>query len=329
MMPSLPAIRAPQWTRSRVERWFQQRTASAGPRVVLERRRLFILPTGLGCTFAATLALLLFGSLNYGASLGFALTFLLAGCGVIGLLDTYRNLEGIRFTFAPPPAIFAGETAQFPVDLEATARERWAVELVLGDARQTVERVVPGVPAPIRLAWHAPHRGRMALPRVTVASRWPLLLFRVWSRLEPAVSVLVYPAPVDHGYTRPWADGAEAGRAGAGGEDDFAGLREYRAGDSPRRIAWKALARTDELRVKAFEAAAADDTWLDWASLEGLDHEARLEQLCAWVLAADRARRSYGLRLPDARIAPAIGADHCRRCLEALALAGTAGAATA
>ncbi|MEX1080748.1 MAG: DUF58 domain-containing protein [Halofilum sp. (in: g-proteobacteria)] len=313
--------------RAGVDQWFQRRTASTGPRVALNRRRLFILPTGLGCTFAATLGLLLFGSLNYGASLGFALTFLLTGCGVIGMLESYRNLEGLAFTFAPPPAVFAGEVAQFPVEIEAPARERWAVELGREGTGQTIRRVAPGVPTIVQLARETRHRGHVPLPRLTVASRWPLLLFCVWSRLEPAVSALVYPAPIDHGYARPWADGAEIDATGTGGEEDFAGLREYRPGDSPRRIAWKALARTDELRVKAFEAATADDTWLDWASLEGLAHEARLEQLCAWVLAAERTGRAYGLILPDARIAPASGPEHRRRCLEALALAAPAGPA--
>lgn len=327
-MTARPGIRAPLWARGRIYEWFQRRTASVGPHVVLERRRLFILPTGLGCTFAATLALLLFGSLNYGASLGFAVTFLLVGCGVVGMVDTYRNLEGITFAFAPPPAVFAGDPAAFPIDIEVATRERWAIELAVEGQRETVERVVPGVPHSVWLLRPTRRRGRMALPRVSVASRWPLLLFQVWARLEPAVSVLVYPAPVDHGFARPWADGVETDAAGTG-EEDFAGLREYRLGDSPRRIAWKALARTDELRVKAFEAAAADDTWLDWDRLEGLDHEARLEQLCTWILAAERAQRSYGLVLPDVRIAPALGGDHRHRCLEALALAAPAGSAPA
>lgn len=313
-----PATLLRQWA----ERWLRRRFGNQGTRITIERRRLFILPTRLGYTFAGTLLLLLIGSLNYSASLGFALTFLLAGCGTLGMLHTYRNLEGAVFTFGPAAPVFAGDTARFPLEVEAPERSRWAIEVTAGDWTGTIDSVTPtqphhgGVPMPTR------RRGRLALPRLTVTTRWPLLLFRVWTYLRPAVSTLVYPAPLDHGYRRPWAADAGGGPSTPDSEEEFAGLREYRPGDPPRRIAWKALARTDELRVKAFEAMAADDTWLDWDSLEGLAPEARLEQLCFWVLAADRSGHPYGLMLPGSRIAPAQGPEHRRRCLEALALSG-------
>lgn len=326
MIARLPAMRAPDWLRRRVEGCLRRRTASEGTRIALDRRRLFVLPTRLGYTFAATLALLLVGSLNYNASLGFALTFLLAGCGALGMLHTYRNLEGLVLAFAPAAPVFAGETARFPIEVQAPERERWAVVLTAGDRSQTVEAVTPDAPCHTHVAVPTIRRGRLALPRLTVTTRWPLPLFRVWSRLQPAAAAVVYPAPVDHGRPRPWTAGNAGAPAAPPGADEFAGLREYRPGDPPRRIAWKALARTDELRIKDFDAAVADETWLDWASLEALGPEARLEQLCAWVIAADGSERPYGLVLPDARIAPGTGAQHRHRCLEALALTGPAAA---
>ena len=61
--------------------------------IVLVHRRVYILPTQLGWLFALTLAILLVGSINYALSLGFALTFLLAGMGLAGMAHTARNLE--------------------------------------------------------------------------------------------------------------------------------------------------------------------------------------------------------------------------------------------
>jgi uncharacterized protein (DUF58 family) len=52
-----------------------------------------------------------------------------------------------------------------------------------------------------------------------------------------------------------------------------------------------------------------------------MEAEARLAQLCRWILACEsRSTRPYGLRLPGTDIAPGRGATHRIRCLRALAL---------
>lgn len=318
-LPGASALAA--WRRRLVERWLARRVPPAPPRITVRRRRLFILPSGLGYTFGLTIALLLLGSLNYGTSLGFAVTFLLAGSGALGMLHTYRNLEGVTFAFAPAPAVFAGDTAAFPVTVETPDGPRWGLELYLGAAPVLAATPWPAAPARGTVPVAAPRRGRLRPPRLTAATQWPLALFRVWSWLHPAVESFVYPAAVDHGYPLPppLPDGDQA-RGSSGDDDDFAGLREYRPGDPPRRIAWKALARHDELRIKAFEPARAGERWLDWQRLDGLETEARLEQLCRWVLAAHGDGHRYGLALPGLRIPPATGPEHRTRCLEALAL---------
>jgi uncharacterized protein (DUF58 family) len=58
----------------------------------------------------------------------------------------------------------------------------------------------------------------------------------------------------------------------------------------------------------------------DYALLHGLDHEARIRRLAAWVLAAESAQRDYVLRLPDGSIGPGVGATQRQACLRALAL---------
>jgi uncharacterized protein (DUF58 family) len=52
---------------------------------------------------------------------------------------------------------------------------------------------------------------------------------------------------------------------------------------------------------------------------QGLDTEARLSRLAAWAIAADAAGHSWGLRLPNAELAPAQGAAHRNAALQALA----------
>lgn len=302
-----------------VEAWLDRRVPPESPRITLHRRRLFILPTRTGYTFGATVAVLLLGSLNYGTSLGFAVTFLLAGAGTLAMVHTYRNVEGVTLAFAPAPAVFAGETARFPVRIEAADRPRWALDLDGGAEPRAGLAPAPGDAVIIDIGIPTAARGRLRPPRLAVATTWPLALFRAWSWVWPRVEALVYPAPVDHGRTPPRT---RSGAGGVGtGDDEFSGLRDYQPGDPPRRIAWKALARTDELRVKVFAADPVGETWLTWDALADLPRDARFEQLCAWVLAADGDGRRYGLELPDRRVEPGRGPEHRRHCLEALALA--------
>jgi uncharacterized protein (DUF58 family) len=101
-------------------------------------------------------------------------------------------------------------------------------------------------------------------------------------------------------------------------------LRAYQSGVPLKHMAWKVLARGGEPAVRSYSAPAVDPEWLDWAALDGLDDEARLSQLCGWVLAADAQRRRYGLRLPDLEIEPGLGEQHRVRCLRALAAFGEA-----
>src|SRR6185503_6294775 len=105
------------------------------------------------------------------------------------------------------------------------------------------------------------------------------------------------------------------------GSDDFAGLRSYQPSDSPRHIAWKAVARSDEMLTKHFAGESAAELWLDQKLLPSrLSLEQQLSRLAGWVLAAERSGAHYGLRLPGVEIAPSRGDVHRAACLQALAL---------
>ena len=104
------------------------------------------------------------------------------------------------------------------------------------------------------------------------------------------------------------------------GDDEFQSLRAYRPGDTPRQIAWKALAREQGLLTKEFGSTASGDLWLDYSKLNGFGVEDRLSKLCFWVLEADRLGHAYGLLLPSIKLKPSNGAQHRLECLEALAL---------
>ena len=292
-----------------------------GP-VFLSQRRVYILPTGHGVLFAAALLLMLIGSINYQLSLGFILTFLLAGMGIVAILHTYRNLAHLSVSAGRVEPAFAGGAVRFHLHLDnATRFDRVAVDARCGPCGETVD-VPAGATASATLVLPAEQRGWLRLPRVTVETRYPVGLFRAWSYVQPDARALVYPRPDDSSLPLPTfvPDRGDAAHSGVG-SDDFAGLRPYQPGDSPRHIAWKSAARGEHLLTKVFTGRGAAELWLDFSTLPAaLGVEGRLSRLTRQVLLAEETRVAYGLRLPGCELGPDLGESHCDACLKRLAL---------
>ncbi len=291
----------------------------------LSSRRIYILPTRHGLIFGLLLLGMLLGSVNYGLSMGYLFTFLLLGMLLAGLFATWHNLRGLTIRAVSSEPAFAGDAVRFRFHLEERdGRPRYAIAVQTRQGSTEYGQAPAHGDAHLDLAVPGERRGRLPLGICRVQSEYPLGLFRAWSILDLEATALVWPRPAG---ARPLAfaasgEGGATGHRSLPGSEDFDGLRSYQPGESPARIAWKTLARLEQLMAKGFVAAAADDLWLAWEDLAGLDAEARLSQLARWVLAAERAGRRYGLRLPGCSLPPGSGADQRRRCLDALALHG-------
>ncbi|OGA66368.1 MAG: hypothetical protein A3G81_33400 [Betaproteobacteria bacterium RIFCSPLOWO2_12_FULL_65_14] len=308
----------------RFANWLYGFTPPERGTVVLVHRRVYIVPTRLGWLFAATLLILLIGSINYALALGFALTFLLGGMALAAMVHTARNLARIGISTGRAEPVFAGESAQFRLHLDGRARfDRPAIlARHLACGAQFVVDIPAHAMAEVVLDVPAKRRGWLPLGRVLLETRFPLGLFRAWSYVEPDARCLVYPKPERSALPPPTAEAAVGAlHTQSAGNDDFSGLRTYQLSDSPRQVAWKAVARTEHMLTKQFTGEAAAELCLDWALLPaGLGPESRLSRLAGWVLAAERAGANYALRLPGVEIAPARGSAHAAACLEALAL---------
>jgi len=298
--------------------------------VTLDRRNLYILPTRGGLGFGLLLLTMLMTSLNYDLSLGFALTFLLSGMGMACMWMAYRNLLDLTVTAAAVENGFAGQRVGFTLRVHnAEAGARIGIEASVrgggidaGDRESSLTLDGEGSGL-LAVYLPATRRGRVSLPRVTLSSRFPFGLFRVWSYADLPMSALVYPAPEAAAPPAPVAmRDDEDGSAGASlaSDDDIDSLRRYRPGDPLHRIAWKHSARTGRWLTRTGHTPRQPSCWLDWhAPPAVLGTELRLSRLCAWVLAAGDGVE-LGLRLPGVEIAPGHGAAHRRACLEALAL---------
>ncbi len=308
----------------RVANWIYGFTPPERGVVVLGHRRVYIVPTKLGWLFGVTLVVLLVGAINYALSLGFALTFMLAGMALAGMVHTARNLARIVASPGRCESVFVGEAAQFRIHLDSRVDFDRPSILTrhLGSGSQLVVDIPAGAVADVVLAVPARRRGWLPLGRLMLETRFPLGLFRAWSYLEPEASCLVYPRP-ERSLLPPRSADAASGsmQTHATGNEDFSGLRGYQPSDSPRHVAWKAVARRDDMLTKQFSGEAAAEMWLDWQLLPAsLPLEQRLSRLAGWVLAAERAGASYGLRLPGVEVGTGRGEAHRATCLKALAL---------
>ena len=294
--------------------------------VILDRGKVFILPTAHGLVLGFILLVMLIGSVNYNNNLGLIFTFLVAGALLISILHSYRNLAGLGFRAGRVEPVFAGQRAGFALRIvNPEDRPRYALQLSLETGEEQAGALLLDVPpstsvAPL-LERPAPRRGLLPFGRVAVETRYPLGMFRAWSYLEPVAMCPVYPAP---GARRPLPDAAagsgDGSRQQGSGNDDFAGLRAYRPGDSPRRVYWKSVAAGLDPQTKLFSGASGAELWLDWRDLSATGTEARLSQMCRWVLDAEISGCRYGLRIPGHKLPQTRGRHHQARCLEALAL---------
>ena len=308
--------------------------ARSGPQR-LDRRRVYIFPTASGVTFGGMLFVILIGAINYDNALGYLLAFLMFGLMMVAMLHTWRNLAGLSFDGVRAAPVFAGADALFECQFENDATlPRLRLELAhwpSGMSReaqrflaryQTELDLAPTSRAVTVLRRVSAKRGWLALERLRIQSVYPLGILRAWAYFETPARCLVYPVPRGR-LPLPSAPTTASGnlQTSGAGSDEFAGLRRYIGGDPVRAIAWKTLAQGREIMIKRFHGQGAARVSLSWsavASVQGT--EARLSQLCQWVLEASQAGHSYALELPGVTRGFAQGREHREACLRALAL---------
>jgi uncharacterized protein (DUF58 family) len=305
--------------RQRLLRWALRRQGVDRLPLKLAPRRIYILPTRAGWTFALLIAAMFLAGMNYGNGLALLLAFWLAGFALVAMIRTQRSLAGAQLLRALPAPAFAGDLLPLTLEIRSV--------LSAPDLQITAEGLQGVEPLPsagtetcvLRLQFNTRHRGRWRPPVMQLQTSAPFGLFRTWTWLSLDVSGVVYPRPL--GERRPpETPGANSGSQRlAGSLDEVAGLRPWREGDSPRQVAWKAYARGAPLLVREYQGHAAAAVEFDYSLLPIRAREERLSQLSRWIVDAAAQNQQWTLRLPGKAL-KGSGAEHRRRSLEELAL---------
>lgn len=310
-------------TRFNLRRFF----IGEGPQQIpylLTQRRVYILPTKQGLAFALLLFIMLLGSINYSNSLGYFLTFLLSSLSIVAIFHTYNNLLKLSIGPAICKPVFAKEEAHFTVQVNNLNHQtRYSIDAFTPQKISTSADITENSLTTLTIKHHFDNRGLIPLPRFSIESRFPFGLFRAWAVVEFDQTQIVYPKPSSDSRLPIKSAGlAEGIKPLDVGTDDFKGLRSYTEGDPLQHIHWKSFARHHTLQIKEFSSTTSDELWLNWSDTTVKSTEQKLSQLTRWVLLADKAKRHYGLRLPDAVIQPGLSKHHLEACLKQLALHG-------
>jgi uncharacterized protein (DUF58 family) len=124
--------------------------------------------------------------------------------------------------------------------------------LVAAPAEEPLPRLDPGARAVLSLGLTAPRRGAYELPALQAATLFPTGLVKPSRYLDLPERLVVHPrfdCLVDFELP-PGGRRDDGGRAQRREGEDFAGLREWREGDRPRDVHWRAYARTGRLVVR-------------------------------------------------------------------------------
>jgi uncharacterized protein (DUF58 family) len=124
--------------------------------------------------------------------------------------------------------------------------------------RSEPARLAAGAEALVRVRCLPVRRGVIEFQGVRVGQPEPLGLMHRLARFDAAENLLVLPrtfrvAPPALPGTRRLQAGGVAFAGRVGDAEEFVGLREYRSGDTPRRIHWKAWARTGKPVIKEYQ----------------------------------------------------------------------------
>ncbi|NOQ76231.1 MAG: DUF58 domain-containing protein [Methylococcaceae bacterium] len=301
-------------------------------------RRIFIVPTRFGFTFVLFLILILLGAINYSNSLGHVLCFLLGSLGLVAMLHTYRNIAKIELKHSHAKPVFCGQEITISMVFDnPTPRDSYQIEASSKQDKvrswnpfkmfkgyehpQLISQLKPQQTTQLNYVLPAQKRGQYQLGHIRIASEFPLGFYTTWSYFNSHCTALIYPKPEG---ILPLPSATQQGQNVTSkqtkGLDDFSGFNRYRTGDPIHAIAWKSMAKDNVLRTKQFTSPQGGHLMLDWQDVAQTSSlEARLSQLCLWVLKAESAGMTYGLTLPNTVINYGHGDSHQHHCLAALA----------
>jgi uncharacterized protein (DUF58 family) len=324
----------------------------AAPAPGILRRYHFHAP---GLLYVGVTLFLAIGAVNSQNNLLFAALGLAMGGLIVSGIISGMSLLGVRLEREPARAGAVGQKLILRYALRNANRLMPAFGLNIAEVAETgagrravrwpeffepprgfAVHVGPGETVRAEVAVWPKRRGEVTLDAVSIWSTFPFGLTKKSITIWQPQAVLIRPPilPLRSGLVERLTARSSAGLGGErsiGQGEEFFGLREYTPGDSPRRIAWRASARTGEIVVRQHALPSPVRLWIILRLAADADETAdeRAIALAASVLArASEAEIAVGLAVPLTGLLerPRTGHHHLDRLLAGLALLDLAAA---
>ncbi len=217
--------------------------------------------------FVAIEVLILAAAMSSEANLLFLVFCLSIGMLVLSVVTPVLMVRRVDVDRVVPPAAVAGRP--FAMVYVVRSRRRWGQcwGLTVRESPGTpriaelpqafIEQVGRGGEERVELLACCPYRGRLRSGAIRVTSRFPVGLFTCSVDLRRPLELVVYPqvGRLRTDLLRSTGDAdsrAEKHGRESRGEDEFAGVREFREGDNYRWIHWRRSAHAGELVVREY-----------------------------------------------------------------------------
>ncbi len=212
------------------------------------------------------------------------------GAGVFGLL----NIGELQASFDHAQRLYPGREGACYFRLSNPAqRFSWAIRLHCDEEVAAIPMISPFETQLVRVAITPSKRGRLQYESCTLQSLFPLSTVRFVLPIEQCLDTVVYPLPAGE----PLQVFLQRQRVSFGEESDFDGLAAYSGAESLSRIHWPSVAK-GEPAVKVFEQTGRRQKPVFDFYGAGRSDEARLSQLCLWVLECEQCGQPFAIVMP-------------------------------
>ena len=278
----------------------------------LGHRSLYIIPSRFGVLWIAAAGLLLLVAIQMGSNSTLLLAFLMLGLMLLAMFLTHDTLQGLTLRCDQPSPAFAGEQADYSLQLESPAARPRCSLRVKGHPVVACDGINAGTTT-LLLPWVAESRGWQLPPPVHIETIAPLGLFICWGRWQPQQPQLIWPR------RRPGPVAETQPPRSIDGLEEWQDLRPVREGERPALVDWASAARGRPLQAKLFNDPEEPEVIL--APAPGVALELAREHLADRIWRLHHNGACYGLRIQAITLAPSKGLRHRDACLEALATA--------
>ena len=225
----------------------------------------------------------------------FSLAF---SAGPIGLF----NLGNLEARFIPSGRFFAQLQGTIVLQLHNTSdTSSWSVTLHHNKHEISTLPTLKGHATTIlHLPFTPQKRGMFTYGDCYLQSKYPLSTVRFTRDIPSQYAGIAYPEPKGkslHAYL-------QENEAYYGEEKEFDGLRAYDGSQRLSHIHWASVAK-GEMAVKIFsKETRTPDLHFVFEALEGTT-EARLSQLCLWILECEKHHLPFGIEMPHKHLSSA------------------------